>query len=88
MSSEVPVKALVLPRVIGKGPTRIRKASKPETLLAIAPTSVMFLPRPSKWAFERLADLVQETPCHWLELGEDVSDIPEVVRSIPDGRSW
>jgi len=80
LQCEVPISALIMPRVVGKGPNRLRAASKGETLFAIAPTSVMLLPRPSKWAFERLSLLVEETPCYWLELGEHVSEIPDAVR--------
>jgi hypothetical protein len=82
MRSQVPIAALLLPRVADTVATRVRRASKAEALMAIAPTSVMFLPRPSRSAFERIVELVETLPCFWLELGRDVARIPTAVRSL------
>ena len=84
MRSEIEIKALLLPRVVDAQSTRTRTASKAEALMAIAPTSVMFLPRPSRSAFERVSNLVESMPCFWLELGRDVETIPTAVRSLVD----
>jgi hypothetical protein len=75
--------ALLLPRVVrGETSSRVRPALKAEALRAIAPTSVMFLPRPSAAAFERLAGLVQTLPSFWLELGSNVDQICDAVRQV------
>ena len=78
------VDALMLPRVVDADVTTYRRASKAETLLAIAPTSVMLLPRPNRDAFQRLARLVDTTPSFWLELGRSVDSIPDAVRSLAE----
>lgn len=78
------IDALVLPRVVDAEVTTFRKATKAATLFAIAPTSIMLLPRPNRAAFERLTQLVQDTPSYWLELGRDVDRIPDAVRSLAE----
>jgi len=78
----VRIAAIMLPRVVRKQQTIFRRASKAEALFAIAPTSVMFLPRPSQRAFDRVAELAERVPAYWLELGSDVDRIPDAVRAL------
>ncbi len=78
------IDAIALPRVVDSELTTFRPATRAETLRAIAPTSVMQLPRPNRAAFERLVELVQAVPSYWLELGRRVDLIPDVVRSLAD----
>lgn len=78
------IHALLLPRVVDRESTAVRPASKMAALKAIAPTSVMYLPRPNRTAFDRLAWLVEKTPCFWLELGRDIDSIPVAVRGLAD----
>ena len=77
-----PISAIVLPRVIGTGPTFLEPASKGKALLALAPSSVMYLPRPEINALEPLSDLVSAVPAYWLNLGTQVQDIPIRVREL------
>jgi hypothetical protein len=79
------IDALVLPRVVDAEITTFRPATKAAALFAIAPTSVMLLPRPNRAAFERLTQLVQNTPSYWLELGRRVDLIPAAVQRLADG---
>ena len=79
---ERPLRALLLPRVVDAVDTTFEKASPLEALRAMAPTSVMYLPRPSRAAFERLTDLVEAVPAYWLNLGRDVGQIPGAVRAL------
>jgi hypothetical protein len=76
------VDALVLPRVVDREFTSFRPATKVAALKAIAPTSVMYLPRPNRAAFERLTVLVEKTPCFWLELGRHIESIPDAVKAL------
>ncbi|MGA2399049.1 MAG: hypothetical protein ABSG30_13425 [Steroidobacteraceae bacterium] len=78
------INALMLPRVVDAEITRFRPATKAATLMAIAPTSVMLLPRPNRAAFDRLTQLVQNTPSFWLELGRRVDLIPAAVQALAD----
>jgi hypothetical protein len=79
------IDAVVLPRVVDAEVTTFRPATKAATLMAIAPTSVMLAPRPNRAAFERLTQLVQNTPSYWLELGRRVDLIPAAVRALAEG---
>ena len=79
------IDAVVLPRVVDAEVTTVRPATKAATLMAIAPTSVMLAPRPNRAAFERLTQLVQNTPSYWLELGRRVDLIPNAVRARAEG---
>lgn len=82
LASEVRLRALLLPRVVDTAESRVRRASKAQALMAIAPTSVMFLPRPNKAAFGRLTALVEALPCYWLELGQRLELIPSAVDEL------
>lgn len=76
------ISAILLPRVIGTGDTFLAPATKGKALLALAPSSVMYLPRPEVNALEPLSDLVSRVPTYWLNLGENVEDIPRRVRAL------
>ncbi|HEY6599696.1 MAG TPA: hypothetical protein VIZ30_10295, partial [Pseudomonadales bacterium] len=82
LRQRVTIDALMLPRVVDAEQTTFRPATKAATLMAIAPTSVMLLPRPNREAFERLTQLVQSTPSYWLELGRRVDLIPAAVQAL------
>lgn len=79
-----PIRLLALPRVAGAA-TRTRRASRAEALLAVAPTSVFELtPRVGAPGVQRLAALVSRLPTYWLELGEDLDEIPHRVEALLD----
>lgn len=80
----VSINALMMPRVVDAEVTTFRPAPRAAALMAIAPTSVMFLARPNRAAFERLTQLVQNTPAYWLELGRRVDLIPNAVRALAE----
>lgn len=84
LRQRIGIDALVLPRVVDSERTTFRAAKKSETLMAIAPTSVMLLPRPNRPAFERLTRLVESTPTYWLELGRQVDLIPGAVQALAE----
>jgi hypothetical protein len=84
LRQRIGVDALVLPRVVDSEVTTFRAATKAATLMAIAPTSVMLLPRPNRAAFERLTRLVETTPSFWLELGRRVDLIPAAVQGLAE----
>jgi hypothetical protein len=79
-----PIRILALPRVAGVT-TRTRPASRAEALLAAAPTSVFELtPRVGAPGVQRLATLVSRLPAYWLELGEDLGEIPRRLEALLD----
>jgi len=82
MERRVAIAVVALPRVVDSDETTFRPASKVEALLALAPTSVMFLPGATPRALDKLGRLVERVPCYWLELGRDVDRIPDTVRAM------
>jgi hypothetical protein len=82
LRDSVSIRAIMLPRIVDRQSSSYRRASKAEALFAIAPTSVMFLPRPSQKAFDRVAELVERIPAYWLELGRDIDRIPDAVKAL------
>ena len=74
-----------LPQVVKNAvEPRIRPASKGEALLALAPTSLLQIPSPSRGVkgFNNLAQLAEQVPSYHLELGSDVRSIPRLVGEI------
>jgi len=78
----VPIRVVVLPRVSDGSFTRFRAASKREALLALAPTSILNLPSTGSRTLARMARLVDQLPCFWLELGADLPMVPDSLDSL------
>ncbi len=85
------IKGLALPRVVESQVTTFEPASRMQGLRALAPTSVMYLARPNRAAFDRITALVESVPSFWLNLGRDISTIApavsEMIASINNTRS-
>ena len=77
------VSAIALPCVLQADKSRIRRASRAETLLALAPSSLI-MPQLSAGmqGFQKLVSLVEQVPCYWLELGRELSEIPDRVDEL------
>jgi hypothetical protein len=75
LTSSARLEFLVLPR-IGKNPTRLSPATRSEALRKLAPTSLLMLARPDAAALGRMAHLVAQLKCYWLDLGPDIETIP------------
>jgi hypothetical protein len=82
MERSVTISVVALPRVVDSDETSFRPALNGEALLAMAPTSLMFLPGASARSLDKLSNLVERVPCYWLELGRDVDRIPDAVRRM------
>jgi len=75
---------VLLPRVVDSPHTSYRPASKVDALLALAPPSLLSMPRPRRETFALFCRLVEQLPAFWLELGRDIDAIPCVVDQIID----
>jgi len=82
---DIPIAAVVLPRVTGGAETRLRKASRAETLLGLAPSSIMFLPTASAGSLDRLAGLVRAVPGWHLDLAGDPASVPPLIETLLPG---
>jgi hypothetical protein len=78
------IRALVLPRVVDTPNLRIQPVSKGETLLALGPSSLLQIPNRSLGVrgFNKLAQLVQAVPSFRLEVGSDLSAIPQCLEDL------
>jgi hypothetical protein len=72
---------LLLPR-IGATPTALTRATRGEALRQLAPSSLMMLARPAADALARMARLVEQLDCYWLDLGPDIESIPRHVGQL------
>jgi hypothetical protein len=84
LESAVPIRALVLPRIVKASEARARPASKGEALLALGPSSLLQIPNKALGVcgFNKLVHLVERTPCFWLEVGSDLKTIPKRLEEI------
>jgi hypothetical protein len=67
-----PLRALVVPRVSGADPPRLRPAARAEALRALAPSTIFQLPGAGAGALGRLGAVVRALPAFVLELGPDL----------------
>ena len=65
----VPLRALVVPKIVGGGECRLDPIPAAAALRALAPSTMFQLAGDRSKIFERLADLVRRIPCWQLSLG-------------------
>ena len=82
LARAAPIRALALPRVADADESRIRRASKGEAFLRIAPSSLVMLLTPGPGGLDRLARLVERVPSYWLDLGRDLPNLPTRVEEL------
>jgi hypothetical protein len=84
LARAVPIRALVTARVTNGSATRLQRASKGEALLALGPSSLLQVQRRSFGVsgFARLAEVVERIPCFRMELGSDLSSIPQCIHDL------
>ncbi len=87
LASFARIHALVLPRLTDNSSARIRPASKRDALLALAPSSILLLPSSGARTLDTLASLAERVPCYWLDLGCDLSEIPDQVQELLERHS-
>jgi hypothetical protein len=72
------LKAIFLPKFSGKEHTTIRKATKGEALLALAPSTIGLLKAESDM-LSRISAFIQTLPCYWIETGTNLPEIPSTL---------
>jgi hypothetical protein len=83
LATGLPVRAVVVPVVAGDGAGRIARCSPLEALLALAPTTVLQLPR-TGFGLEGMSELLRSVPTYQLELGGDVMEGPRLLSKLLD----
>lgn len=76
------IRFILLPRLFDGPSCRVRPAHPGETLLALAPSSLIKRPCSGASGFDKIARLVEQVPSYFIEIGSDLSDLPTLVREI------
>jgi hypothetical protein len=79
--------AMLLPRVLPVARAGLRPASKREALLRIAPSTLCWVPEATerRTAFERLSRLADSVPTYWIDLGQDIGGLGNLVDDVLAG---
>jgi hypothetical protein len=75
------VQAILLPKVRQGPETTFRPASRADTLLALAP-STMIVDGGDAGTFARISEAVNALPAYWLDVGGDIDGIPEAIENL------
>jgi hypothetical protein len=82
VASACDIVAVIMPRIVKHGPTRSRRASKVQTLIALAPSTLKVPIGAGYGGFMKRTEFIPKMPCFLLECGENVREIPDCVRQI------
>ena len=77
-----PIRAVVLPKVVANGTTRLVKASPAACLKALAPSTMFQLPGVGEPDLRWMARFVRKVPGYVLELGKDGHKVPELISGL------
>lgn len=78
---QFPLKAIFLPKFLGKKDTQLYPASKVDAMKALVPVSTLMLKADASQV-RKIAQIVRQVPCYWLETGTDLTQIPYTIRQF------
>jgi len=81
----MPLRAIFLPKISGRKETSLRPASQAQTLQALAPSTLFQLAGAGVVEFKKMGEFVRRLPSYWLELGEDLKQIPHAIETYLAG---
>ena len=81
-----PVHAILWPQVTSRALTSVRETSAATGLRALAASTIFQLPGAGQQDFQNMIRLVKEIPNYVLELGSDITEIPNVVGKLLDNK--
>ena len=76
-----PIRAILLPRITGGHRSALRPASAGQATVAIAGVTMHLLRVGAREAFEKIAGIAAATPAYWLDLGDDIDELPVLIGS-------
>lgn len=82
LKRSVQIRAVVLPQVIDAPKSRVRQASKGQALLILGPSSLIEIPSRGMNGFANLAQLIDQVPSYWLDIGRDLDSIHIQVEKL------
>lgn len=77
-----PIRAILLPKISGRRNTALKPISAVSGLKSLAPSTIFQLSGAGHSEFQSLARIVKQVPCYSLELGTDISTIPDVILGL------
>jgi len=77
-----PLRAILMPRVTERRSARILDATHAAALSALAPSTILQRRPPAREALSELSRVVQRVPAYVLEVGSDVSTIPDAILEV------
>ena len=77
-----PLKVILAPYVTGKAETTVQPMSAGTALLNLAPSTIVQLPGAGQAALQTMAQLIRRLPCYRLEVGTDVTKIPQAIEGL------
>jgi hypothetical protein len=87
VTTSVAVKAILLPEVTGQNVTTLTRISPAQSLALLAPSSIFILPAAGAEDFRYIGQFVKRVPSYALELGADLSAVPDLVMGLLSGAS-
>jgi hypothetical protein len=81
--TELPVRAVIVTEVTGSKVAHLARCSPGETLLALAPTTILQLPA-AESSLKGMAELVRRVPTYKLGLGQDIASGPHRLSQLLD----
>jgi len=81
-----PLRALLALEIVDDRDTRIVPISAAAALQACAPNTMFLLPGDRELAFGKMARLARSQPCYRLNLGRDLSQVPQRIGELLDSR--
>lgn len=82
IKQHTPLAAIMIPRVVKGGPTRVIPTTKLEAMLALSPTSLFQLPLAQANQLQSFKQIIEKTPCFVLELGLPCEEVPNVLKQF------
>jgi len=82
VASSVAVRAILFPEITNQSGTKLRCISPAQCLVQLAPSSIFNLPGAGAEDFRNLARFVKGVPSYVLELGADLSAVPDLIMGL------
>lgn len=80
--SNFPLKAVLIPRITGEKETNLERTSSLNGLTSLAPSSIFQLPNARREGLKKMAELIKQIPCYYLNLGTDIKLISSTILQL------
>lgn len=88
MLADMPLEAILIPRVTGQPKTTIVPTSAAAALKALAPSTIFQLAGNERPAFQALVQLVRNVPSFEIHLGTAIAGIPQAIDRFLETTPW